>query len=62
MLYYSQGLCHREIADVLDLPIGTVVSRLSRGKEVIRQQLAEHLSKPEDKTIRKDQFRPNRMP
>jgi RNA polymerase sigma factor (sigma-70 family) len=61
VLYYLRGLCYREIAEVLDVPIGTVMSRLSRGKELIRQQLSARLSKSENKTIRVDQFRPNQM-
>ena len=40
VLYYLQCLTYREIAEVLDLPIGTVMSRLSRGKDILRQRLA----------------------
>lgn len=58
VLYYLQGLSYREIAGVLDVPIGTVMSRLSRGKELIRQRLTGSQTKAEDKTIQVDQFRP----
>jgi RNA polymerase sigma-70 factor (ECF subfamily) len=39
VLYYLQCLTYRQIADVLNVPIGTVMSRLSRGKDILRQRL-----------------------
>lgn len=38
-LYYLQGYTYQEISSLLDVPIGTVMSRLSRGKTQLRQQL-----------------------
>jgi len=44
VLYYLQSLTYREIAEVLDIPIGTVMSRLSRGKDILRQRMASQQS------------------
>lgn len=39
VLYYFEDLNYPQIAAELDLPIGTVMSRLSRGKQHLRQRL-----------------------
>jgi RNA polymerase sigma-70 factor (ECF subfamily) len=41
MLSDLEGLSYREIADVLNIPMGTVMSRLHRGRSLLRQRLSE---------------------
>ena len=42
-LHYFEGLAIAEISDVLERPVGTIKSLLSRGRELLRAQL-EHLA------------------
>ena len=42
VLYDLQGLSYQEAADSLDVPIGTVRSRLSRGRKILQKSLWRH--------------------
>ena len=37
-----EGFAYREIAEILDIPIGTVMSRLHRGRKLLREMLTDY--------------------
>jgi RNA polymerase sigma-70 factor (ECF subfamily) len=41
VLYYSEDLSYKEIADMLEIPLGTVQSRIARAKMHLFQLLTE---------------------
>jgi RNA polymerase sigma-70 factor (ECF subfamily) len=41
VLVYVEDLTYRELADVLECPIGTVMSRLHRGRKALEHELWE---------------------
>ena len=51
MLFYLEDHSYQEIADLLEIPTGTVMSRLSRGKAQIRELLSMKAGQPERKIV-----------
>lgn len=49
MLYHMDGLSYGEIAQVLGVSVGTVRSRLARGRAILREKLAPLMEKMDKK-------------
>lgn len=45
ILFYLDDLSYKEIADILGIPIGTVMSRLSRAKTALKNRLSTDFEK-----------------
>ncbi len=45
-LAYGEGLSYEEVAAALDCPVGTIMSRLFRGRKILRKRLAGYVPVP----------------
>jgi RNA polymerase sigma factor (sigma-70 family) len=50
-LFYFEDFTYKEIAEILRIPIGTVMSRLARGKEQLRQALSGQANQQEARNV-----------
>ena len=44
LLFYQQGFQYQEIAEILEMPINTVKTHISRGKEQLKDILKNYLT------------------
>lgn len=50
-LYYMDDMLYRDIADALDIPMGTVMSRLTRAREGLKKSLLKQMAHTRAKVL-----------
>jgi RNA polymerase sigma-70 factor (ECF subfamily) len=45
LLHYMEDMSYQEISSYLEIPVGTVMSRLARGKEMLKKEIVRLLKK-----------------
>ncbi len=50
ILYYMEDMTYQEIADFLEIPIGTVMSRLARAKKQMKKELLKKFAAKQKKS------------
>jgi RNA polymerase sigma-70 factor (ECF subfamily) len=59
VLHDVEGFSYSEIAQMLDCPMGTVMSRLARGRDILRQLLCAYANQDSRKPVSEKRIAPN---
>ena len=57
-----EDLSYKEIADIMECPAGTVMSRLYRGRRMLQKQLGDYATEPETQQTETQQVKPASEP
>lgn len=57
VLFLVNGLSYKDIANIADCPIGTVMSRLSRGRKILKERLLPFRTTEEPESVRNEEIR-----